>query len=73
MTKASTVIVKLRVEYGEEDQYVRHGCPVEILHGGRLGAWAYHDRVPAVVIGKPIPPSRIALAAKYDLCSLLNN
>lgn len=73
MTKASTAIVKLRVEYEEADQYVRHGCAVEILHGGRLGEWHYHDRVPAVVIGRPIPPSRVALVAEYDLRSLLND
>jgi hypothetical protein len=72
MTKASTNIVKLRVEYEEADQYVKHGSPVEILHGGRLGVWHYHDRVPAVVIGKPIPPERIAVIAKYDLRAVVS-
>lgn len=69
MTKASTNIVKLRVEYEEEDQYMWHGYIVEIEHDGRLGVWNYHDRVPAVVIGKPIPPDRITLVAEYDLCA----
>lgn len=68
MTKASTNIVKLRVEYEEEDQYIWRGCIVEVEHDGRLGDWTYHDRVPAVVLGKSVPPERIALVAEYDLC-----
>jgi hypothetical protein len=71
MTKASTNIVKLRVEYEEVDQYVQYGYPVEILHDGKLGVWDYHHRVPAVILGKPVPPARIAMVAKYDLCASL--
>lgn len=73
MTKAATSVVKLRVEYGEDDLFLLHGFPVEILHDGRLGEWPYHDRVPAVVLGRPIPPARVALEAEYDLVSLLNH
>ena len=68
MTKASTNIVKLSVEYKEADLYVKYGCPVEIEHDGRLGVWDYHDRVLAVIIGKPISPDRITLVGEYDLC-----
>lgn len=72
MTKASTDIVKLRVEYEAADQYNQYGCPVEIRHDGRLGAWSYHDRVPAVLLANPVPPERIALVAQYDLCARLS-
>ena len=71
MTKASTDVVKLRVEYGEEDQYIWRGCAVEIEHDGRLGKWDYHRSVLAVVLGRPVPPGRIALVAEYDLCTLV--
>jgi len=70
MTKASTNIVKLSVEYGDADRYIRYGEPVEIEHDGRLGVWDYHDRVPAVIVGRPIPSDRIALVAEYDLLKL---
>lgn len=73
MTKGSTNIVKLRVEYEEADQYVKYGYPVEIEHDGRLGVWNYHDRVPAVILGRPIPPGRIKLAAKYDLLQTISS
>jgi hypothetical protein len=67
MTKSSTTIVKLRVEYDESQRFCFHGIPVEIDHDGRLGEWVYHDRIPAIVLVEPVPPERIALVGTYDL------
>jgi hypothetical protein len=67
MTKASTGVVKLEVEGDESDLYQLYGLNITIEHDGRLGKWDYHDKVPAVVMTKPIPPSSIKVVGSYDL------
>jgi hypothetical protein len=59
MTKSSTKIVKLRVEYDPAKLLHRDEEPVEILHDGRLGTWTYHTATPAVVYTEAIQPEYI--------------
>jgi hypothetical protein len=67
MTKNSTRVVKLGVEYNETDLLRQYGADVEILHDGRLGQWHYHYGVPAVVVTENIPPHAITLVQAYDV------
>lgn len=72
MTKASTCIVKLKVECNEERLLRQNGLRVEILHDGRLGAWDYHRGVPAVVMPESILASSITLLNTYDLAAMIS-
>ena len=71
MTKASTHVVKLEVEGEESDLYKLYGVDITINHDGRLGKWDYHNRVPAVVMTKPLPPSKIKVVGNYNLLERL--
>lgn len=69
MTKSSTHIVKLSVEFSENDLMIHDGTPVEILHDGILGSWKYHHGAPAVIVNRTIPPGQISLVDRYNLNS----
>jgi hypothetical protein len=72
MTKASTEVVKLKVEYDESELFKLYGVDITIKHDGRLGTWYYHDGAPAVVATKMIPPSSIEVVGTYDLIGRLS-
>ena len=71
MTKSSTRVVKLRVEYDPTKLLVRAGEPVEILHDGQLGTWVYHTKTPAVLYSETIEPACIHRLATFDLVGSL--
>lgn len=70
MTKSSTRIVKLRVEYEPTKLLYRDEEPVEILHDGRLGMWTYHTATPAVMYTEAIPPTSIERLDTFNLIGL---
>ncbi len=70
MTKSSTRVVKLQVEYDPANLLIRHGEPVEILHDGRLGTWVYHTATPAILYTETITPNRIHRLQTFDLVNM---
>lgn len=67
MTKNTTHVVQLAVEYDSRSLLYRDGKPVEIQHDGKLGSWVYHESTPAIVITETIPPDQITKVGEYDL------
>jgi hypothetical protein len=67
MTKNTTQVVQLSVEYDSGSLLFRDGQPVEIQHDGKLGSWVYHERTPAIIITEIIPPEKINKVGEYDL------
>ena len=72
MTKSSTRIAKLSVEYDPNKLMCRDGEPIEILHDGRLGSWIYHTKTPAVVYTEVIQPRCINRIHTFNLEDLTN-
>lgn len=71
MTKSSTRVVKLQVEYDPAKLLTRNDEPIEILHDGLLGTWVYHTKTPAVVYTDVIAPGRIHRLETFDLVGRL--
>jgi hypothetical protein len=71
MTKSSTRVVKLQVEYDPTKLLMRQGEPIEILHDGRLGVWVYHTKTPAIVCSEVIYPKHIHRLETFDLVGRL--
>lgn len=60
----------LRVHYDAEWERTPDGCTYTIRHDGKVtgshGTWTYHTGVPAHVVWRPIPASRITLFGETD-------
>ncbi len=69
-TKGLLEIVKLAVEYNEDELLTFGGTTVEIYHDGRIGSFDYHYQEPAIIVTQPILPTNIKLLQTYNLPEL---
>lgn len=66
-----TDLVELAVRWTAADVWSnRYGDRIDLKHDG-VGAVRYPPGVRSVLIGRPIPPERVALASQWDLLALL--
>ncbi len=76
--KCDTKIVKLKVEFYQEDILTYHGNgyeqPLVVYHSGNVEKWEYHpDNPEAVIVTRPIEPPNIELIKTFDLMKLVED